>query len=868
MNTSLSQEVYVQVFTHPMVTRILRIQDVIRELKLENYDEAKYILLSKSNWHHSDLEYILKSINQFITRQNKKIFQMIIAELMINHFDYIRIWTYLNRKACSSIFLSIIPDLIFYQNNKNQILDTNKNTTKIVSLLQNDSYERLTEIPASLQIDCLVIKTLNEKTIHALEMLGVAKLTVLQLAALFSAEKCFSTQIVSSYPTCIAKQKQLLYCAIIGGCHSIIYILTENYHISIDINCLQIAILSSSEELYSYCTELVSNELTSDELIQLIDFCFENNNLACLKLIIEERKGDINLMNIFLAASKNQYGIIIDILIQRFNLELINRTQIFIDASKSKYYMNILLQDRTNMENALNEIIRCPGEPPSIPNIGNSCYMAVIIQLLINMNCFSSAMKERILISAIDDITIIFIYIYSVLYIEETNTIDLTPFFYFFEEKYVIGEMNDANEFFDDIIHKLGLHERFSHSDNKDHQKLYRMKRIKNSHPIESIVAKTKSCKSLFVASFARFMQDGSVKETPLNVPKCLEINGMIYALYSMIEWKNYHYYTYIFANDSYYLTSDNYISTIQSNIWIRRLAENQHVTMVAYLKMDEIIHITSRQNQLILPPNCSPAKLYLWQLNEVIEITIEHGKTKISHLKHFLHEHIFSNLNINLIEFEFVTPNGICNWKITDDTVIPFISSQQVQMIPVYFPQLKLHGKLFSMLKNRVVCMHLEAVCCKCKESFPSCDIITHEENCSMDKVESHVSVDFKIEDVDSCSPFICAETFIMKDDDEDLGEYGPKLPDFNSDQKFYQKLWNVNLEKLLKILDSKIATFNFLLEVGHIGHSSICSCGHFMVLEKDKKSPLWHRLRCHKCRKSKGILEGTIYQNNKIVV
>lgn len=91
----------------------------------------------------------------------------------------------------------------------------------------------------------------------------------------------------------------------------------------------------------------------------------------------------------------------------------------------------MLLQDRTNMENVLNEIIRCPEKLPCIPNIGNSCYMAVISQLLINMNCFSSAMKERILIGVIDDLTIIFIYIYSVLYIEETNTIDLKPFFTF-----------------------------------------------------------------------------------------------------------------------------------------------------------------------------------------------------------------------------------------------------------------------------------------------------------------------------------------------------------------------------------------------------------------------------------------------------
>lgn len=66
--------------------------------------------------------------------------------------------------------------------------------------------------------------------------------------------------------------------------------------------------------------------------------------------------------------------------------------------------------------------------------------------------------------------------------------------------------MNDANEFFDDIIHKLGLYERFSHSDSNNHQRVYRMKRIKNSQLIESIVAKTKSCDTLFVAAFARFM--------------------------------------------------------------------------------------------------------------------------------------------------------------------------------------------------------------------------------------------------------------------------------------------------------------------------------------------------------------------------
>lgn len=187
--------------------------------------------------------------------------------------------------------------------------------------------------------------------------------------------------------------------------------------------------------------------------------------------------------------------------------------------------------------------------------------------------------------------------------------------------------MNDANEFFDDIIHKLGLHDRFSHSDNSNHQRLYRMKQIKNSKPIESIIAKTKSYDSIFVAAFARFMQDRSVKETPLNVPKCLEINGMMYAFYSMIEWKNYHYYTYTFTNESYYLASDSYISTIQNNIWIRRLVANQNVIMVAYLKMDERIHNSSRQTQLSLPPNCSPARLYLWQLNEVINITIEYGK-------------------------------------------------------------------------------------------------------------------------------------------------------------------------------------------------------------------------------------------------
>lgn len=164
---------------------------------------------------------------------------------------------------------------------------------------------------------------------------------------------------------------------------------------------------------------------------------------------------------------------------------------------------------------------------------------------------------------------------------------------------------------------------------------------------------------------------------------------------------------------------------------------------------------------------------------------------------------------------------------------------------------------------------MHLEAVCCKCKESFPSCDIIAHEENCSINKAESNASVGFKGEDADSCSPFNGDETLIMKDEEEDICEYdGRKLPDFNSDQKFYQKFLNVNFEKLLKIWESKTATFNFLLEVGHIGPSSICSCGHFMVLEKDKKLPLGHRLRCHKCRNSQGILQDTIYQNNKIGV
>lgn len=902
---------------YPGTTDLLLIQELLYSMTKNNALLKKYQIFSR--YKNIYLDYLLCAINHFITPKNSNLYTSIIDKLIeIHGKDIIQLWCYFNKSDISEQMIRLIPGL----NCTNRKCCSTK-----IKFLEDD----ISKIESCSNQSPIYLSQINSFSKNTFDILwkyqGKEKLTNIEIACLLGENKFFHYFEANGDINDSNKDK-LFHYAIVGGGLEIIQILIQKYPIIPQLIDLKLSIYQKDAVLFMFFYEHLKLYLCEEDLKQIILWCFMQDFLNGIEII-----GELNSDYLLEASIKTNYSFFTNIVLDmkgsnlRFSSDMINL--IIKNATKGIFTLKELIDKNQWLIQEINKYIIVPNCVLSIPNIGNSCFMAVNIQQFINSDFFAQLVQKMIASGEIDSLALLFLDIYLNHWIKGINTVDLHPFYYIFKD-YKLGTMYDTHEFFTDFFtyiskHYCGLPDEIFYlkkTESRGYEHFTIAYPFENS-PIQKTTTGIVESHDVFSILIQRMAPNITQTYDPIDIPELIQINEKIYSIYSIVETFRNHCVVYFTRNHEFFYASDSLIREVSKSHFSEITRQNIKTNVVLYTKANESCtnsdtiseDIPSFNEELYSPDsvhselhckgdNIKKFNLYLWQMEFSMNINTNTEIISFSDLSDFIITHIFNNNKMleRLIEYDLIYKDKSMRMnKIDKNSKLASFQNEILEnRILVYFKNVIKGSESFETMDRHCQCLSESCNCRFCNQKIHISDILNHEIDCKHFNQHEEIphEKDIKKEDKESLKSdetidyehHIFKEQESVKSDETiDLKELtkfkgqevincdlsdNPVLcndSDTSSTKEkeklIYEELLNINLIELNHILENQESTYTFLRKIEHIKETRQCpKCGHNMHIEKDNSSYLKHRYRCYKCHKSLSLLSDSIYFKSKL--
>lgn len=847
------------------VSDIAQIQETISSITESNQRQS-FIMIFEI-YKDIYLDYVLNSINHCITGENTSILKPIIEKLLkIHGKEMIQIWCYLKKKKLSADLALHIPGFI----SNIDIFDANNANKKMLINFQNDDINNYNNQNKIFVHNLKNFKKASMDLLYSYQ--GEIELTFLEISCLLGKINCFKYCDTKGDVKSYEDKKKLLHYAFAGENIEIIRILLDKYKIIPSLVDIKLAIINANDILFDFLIEMKKEYKYQEDLNQIIKWCFEYEYLNGLQKI-EEFSAEIILDS----AINSCYNFIGDHILKMSRLELYLTSDrinnIIKHSTKNISSINEIIDYNDSIIEKFNDYIRKPEIIPTIPNIGNTCYMATNIQILINSDQFANLINKIISYTrSFDNFLLIIIDIYINFWVYNNYEIDLSPFFYILCD-YKIGTMYDTHEFYSDLFSYISKTYGnipneifyFKKSDSREFEH-YVFAYPHEENTIQKTTEKVTESYSIYSIGVQRVQNNNTLPQVPINIPYKLTVAKQNYMIYSVTETAGNHCTVYFRRNSNFYFASDHNINAITGEKFNNVLHNNVNATIIIYesceniidkdKNIDEILEESSNDEIPNFDTNLKKVNLFFWQLNFNLIINVNTETTTFSDISDFILFHIFDN-NISLseknIEYDMKHNNQKVNTrKIDKNTKLCELENDVLDnTYLVFFKNVKLKSELCNILERHCICLSNTCKCRLCDDIIGIWNIINHEKKCDYFKQfrKTYSDIEKKCESMEEIDVKSNLDISIMKEN------------------PLYEEILNINLIELNKLLETPDSTFEFLKKIGHIKENINCpKCQHLMHIEKDNSRYLHHRYRCHKCKASKSVLADTIYSKTKI--
>lgn len=899
---------------YPGTTDIVLIQELLYSMNENN--ALLNIMQIFSRYKNIYLDYLLSAINHFITPKNSNLYVPIIDKLIeIHGKDIIQLWCYLSKSDISDQMIQLIPGL----NGKNRRCCSTK-----IKFLEDFFEDDISKIACCTNQSPIYLAQINSFSKNTFDILwkyqGKEKLSNIEIACLLGKNKCFHYFEANGGINDSNKDK-LFHYAIVGGGLDIIQILIQKYHVIPKLIDLKLSIYQKDTVLFMFLYENLKLYLCEEDLKQIILWCFMQDFLNGIEII-----GEFNSDYLLEASIKTNYSIFTNIVLDmkgsnpRFSSDMI--ILIIKNATKGIFSLKELIDKNQSIIQEINKYIIVPNCVLSIPNIGNSCFMAVNIQMFINSDSFAQLVRKMITSGEIDSLTLLFLDIYLNHWIKGTNTVDLHPFYYIFKD-YELGKMYDTHEFFADFFsyiskHYYGLPDEIFYL-KKTESRGYEYFTVAypfENNPIQKTTTGIVESHDVFSILFQRMAPNRTQTYNPIDIPEQILINDKTYSIYSIVETFRNHCVVYFTRNHKFFYASDSLIREISKSYFSEITRRNIKTNVVLYTKVNEIYtnsetisedipSVAPSFNEELNSPdsvlseshcksdNIKKFNLYLWQIEFSMNITINTEIICFNDLSDFIVTHVFNDNKMleRLIEYDLIYKDkSMRKNKIDKNSKLASFQNEILEnRILVYFKNVKKGSESFEIMERHCQCLSESCNCRFCDQKILISDILNHEIECKyfnqheeiphekdimkeeQERVKSDETIDYGYLpplDLKEQTKFRGHEVINYDSSDDPVLCSDSDTPSKTEKEKLiYEELLNINLIELNHILENQEATYTFLRKIEHIKETRQCpKCGHKMHIEKDNSSYLKHRYRCYKCQKSLSLLADSIYFKSKL--
>lgn len=822
-------------------------------------------------YRNNYLDYVLNSLNHSVSYNKLELYITIIEKLInIHGKKAILIWSYMKKDEIS-------PQIEQYIKRGRENPRSVSNINRIFRIIENDDINEICNCDTNHHFKLNWLQHLNASIMSLLDSYqNNNSLSLIELSCLLGKLHCF--QYFENLGEVIEDiQEKLFHYAVIGGNYEIIRILDDKYNIKPTLLDMKITIMQADSVLFGYFYDTNKEFLYQDEIKKLIKWCFSYEYLNGLEII--EIYETNYLLNVSIDAC---YAFITNLLLKNIGLTEDMKQKILKNSTKNLCSINSIMMEHVEIKIEIISLIKKPDFVPSIPNLGNTCYMATNVQLLINSDAFAKLIQNIISHYSIDEFIIMIVEIYLNFYFKISRSIDLSPFFYIFDE-YHIGTEEDTHEFYADFFTYLS-----HHYHNEPDNLFYCRKSERNgyehylvAYPIESNAVQRTTVDvieshDIYCLCVQRMGQVQSY--IPMNIPYTLSVANNHYTIYSITETYHHHCVVYLVKDKRYYYASDNQVREISNSDFNQILHNNRKSSVILYSKSDEIPsqieeapvpivsllpYISDEIVQNELPDGIQAINLYLWQFNFTLSINVNPSTTTFQNISNFLTTYLFDNEQIceRLIDYDLIYKD---NFKQTmkisqSDKLSNFEEEISENTILVYFKNVKVESELYQIMYTHCKCYNQATNCLKCGEKIKLELIIEHEKNCTRSQEYLHVIPPISL---DNCT----IDEKEMVYNSENVHNKGIP-PATVHESPLFEELMNINLIKLNGLLNDPELTYQFLRKINHIKDSKMClKCGYDMKIERDSSQYLNWRYRCYKCNASASLLTDTIYARTKL--
>lgn len=856
-------------YEHPEVQEVSLIQELIYSITEETAHETiiKIFLKYQNNY----LDYVLNSLNQSMTDNKLELYIPIIEKLISIHGKKaILIWSHLKKNEVS-------PQIEQYIRRGRGNLCHVSDSYGILRIIENDDINEICNFDSNQDFNLNCLHHLNKSIIGLLNSYqNNTSLSLIELICLFGKPHCFK------YCENLGEvnentQEKLFHYSVIGKNYEIISTLAEKYKIKPKLIDMKIAIMQADSTLFGYFYDINKEYLCQDEINKIIKWCLSFEYLNGLETI------NIYEANYLLDVSIDIcYGFITNILLKNIGLTEDMKMKIIQNSTKNLCSINSIMNEHIEIKIEIKSLIKKPDFVPSIPNLGNTCYMATNVQLLINSDAFAKLIQNIVSHYSIDEFIIIIIEIYLNFYFKRSRSIDLSPFFYIFDG-YHIGVEEDTHEFYADFFSYLS-----HHYHNEPNNLFYCRKSERNgyerymvAYPIESNAVQRTTVDvieshDIFCICVQRM--GGVQNYIPMNIPYTLSVANNHYSIYSITETYHHHCVVYFVKEKKYYYASDSHVREISNADFNQILHNNRKSSIILYHKSNEV----TPQNEEVLaqnvnefpdvsyeiihkelPDGIQEVNLYLWQLNFTLSVNVNPSTTTFQNISNFLVTHLFDNDKIceRLIDYDLIYKDNFKQtMKISQgDKLSNFKEEISENTILVYFKNVKVESELYHIMSTHCKCCIRFTNCSKCGEKIKLELIIEHEKDCVQSQEFTQTTPQISIEN--------CIADEKVKDHNSENVINKGIPPSSVHESPLFEELMNMNLIKLNGLLNDPELTYQFLRKINHIKDCKLCQkCGYKMKIERDSSQYLNRRYRCYRCNASSSLLTGTIYARTKL--